>query len=88
MILLQIELSPVDFVSKVIVMLSQDILHSVGKVFHIINPCTMDCQWVQKPSTSLWYSDHWLGQRNNADILTHSPPVMIVVDQVYTLCQW
>jgi hypothetical protein len=44
MILLQIELSPVDFVSKVIVMLSQDILHSVGKVFHIINPCTMDCQ--------------------------------------------
>lgn len=40
----QIELSPVDFVSRVIVEVSQDVLHSVGKVFHIINPCTMDCR--------------------------------------------
>jgi hypothetical protein len=41
---LQIELSPVDFVSRVIVGASQDVLHSAGKVFHIINPCTMDCR--------------------------------------------
>jgi hypothetical protein len=39
---LQIELSPVDFVSRAIVEMSQDVLHSTGKVFHIINPCTMD----------------------------------------------
>jgi hypothetical protein len=41
---LQIELSPVDFVSRAIVEMSQDVLHSTGKVFHIINPCTMDCR--------------------------------------------
>ncbi|GFG29419.1 hypothetical protein Cfor_02620 [Coptotermes formosanus] len=39
----QIELTPVDFVSRVTVGLSQDILPSVGKVFHIVNPRTMDC---------------------------------------------
>ncbi|PNF30886.1 hypothetical protein B7P43_G06094 [Cryptotermes secundus] len=40
----QIELSPADFVSRVIVEVSQDVLHSLGKVFHIINPCTMNCR--------------------------------------------
>ncbi|XP_066999059.2 uncharacterized protein [Anabrus simplex] len=38
----QIELTPVDFVSKVIVCLTQDILQSIGKIFHIINTNTMD----------------------------------------------
>jgi hypothetical protein len=41
---LQIELSPVDFVSRVIVEMSLDVLHSSGKIFHIVNPCTMDCR--------------------------------------------
>jgi hypothetical protein len=42
-IVLQIELSPVDFVSRVIVGLLQDVLHSGGRIFHIINPSNMDC---------------------------------------------
>jgi hypothetical protein len=42
-IMLQIELTPVDFVSRVIVGLLQDVLHSGSKIFHIINPSSMNC---------------------------------------------
>nr|CAD7396297.1 unnamed protein product [Timema poppensis] len=40
----QIELTPVDFVSKMIVGLTQDIMHSIGKTFHLINTSSMDCR--------------------------------------------
>nr|CAD7402514.1 unnamed protein product [Timema cristinae] len=42
----QIELTPVDFVCKMIVGLTQDIMHSIGKTFHLINTSSMDCRAV------------------------------------------
>ncbi|KAK7873449.1 hypothetical protein R5R35_000229 [Gryllus longicercus] len=40
----QIELTPVDFVSRVIVTMVQDLMQSIGKVFHLTNTNTMDSQ--------------------------------------------
>ncbi|KAJ4452315.1 hypothetical protein ANN_03835 [Periplaneta americana] len=40
----QVELTPVDFLGRVLVRLLQDAPLSVGKVFHLVNPRTMDCR--------------------------------------------
>ncbi|XP_063239696.1 uncharacterized protein LOC134540730 [Bacillus rossius redtenbacheri] len=40
----QIELTPVDFLSRVIVKLSENIAHSVGNIYHLTNTNTMNCR--------------------------------------------
>ncbi|CAG2053402.1 unnamed protein product [Timema podura] len=71
----QIELTPVDFVCKMIVGLTQDIMHSIGKTFHLINTSSMDCRdlWqllrvqgfpVKIVPYQTWYSNVKTGAQN------------------------
>nr|CAD7594039.1 unnamed protein product [Timema genevievae] len=70
-----IELTPVDFVCKMIVGLTQDIMHSIGKTFHLINTSSMDCRdlWqllrvqgfpVKIVPYQTWYSNVKTGAQN------------------------
>ncbi len=45
-ILLQVELTPVDFVSDLIVQLTANVTKTFGKIYHLVNRNTMDCMYV------------------------------------------
>ncbi|XP_013419834.1 uncharacterized protein LOC106180401 [Lingula anatina] len=42
----KVEMTPVDFVSSTIVQMTQDIMLSMGKVFHLVNTKPMDSRWL------------------------------------------
>lgn len=49
----QVEITPVDFVSEMIVKMTQEMSISMGKVFHIINPQPLNAKWLFE-----WMSVH------------------------------
>lgn len=42
----QVEMTPVDFVSEIIVKMTQEMSVSMGKIFHIINPQPINAKWL------------------------------------------
>ncbi|KAL9971921.1 hypothetical protein ACROYT_G018144 [Oculina patagonica] len=42
----QVEMTPVDFVSEMIVKMTQEMSVALGKVFHIINPQPLNAKWL------------------------------------------
>lgn len=48
-----VEMTPVDFVSEMIVKMTQEMSMSMGKVFHIINPQPLNAKWLFQ-----WMSVH------------------------------
>ncbi|XP_071951852.1 uncharacterized protein [Antedon mediterranea] len=51
----QIEMTPVDFVSSVIVNMTQNLMCCVGKVFHIVNPNRVDANLLYQTMRNLGY---------------------------------
>ncbi|XP_015773722.1 PREDICTED: linear gramicidin synthase subunit D-like [Acropora digitifera] len=49
----QVEMTPVDFVSEIIVKMTQEMSISMGKIFHIINPQPISAKWLFE-----WMSVH------------------------------
>lgn len=49
----QVEMTPVDFVSEMIVKMSQDMSVALGKVFHLVNPQPLNAKWLFE-----WMSVH------------------------------
>ncbi|KAJ7376858.1 hypothetical protein OS493_032006 [Desmophyllum pertusum] len=49
----QVEMTPVDFVSEMIVKMTQEMSVALGKVFHIINPQPLNAKWLFE-----WMSVH------------------------------